>query len=177
MKPTLPTAEEVRKALHYDPDAGVFTWKKRPVWKWNKRLGGKRAGYANVKGQSQRSVYRMIWINGTNRKEHRLAWIYMTGEWPELDIDHKNGDGLDNRWENLRLATSSQNNMNTGMYSTNTVGVKGVSRHKCGFQARIGIGGRVQALGVYKTPEEAHAVYMKEARRLHGEFARGSWEE
>ena len=166
------TAEEVREALHYDPDTGIFTWRVRPGWKWNKRLGGKRAGYAN-KGIGHRKSYRMIWFQNSPRKEHRLAWLYMTGQWPTDQIDHVNGDGLDNRWENLREATRAQNAANAKMYSTNSVGLKGVSPHKCGFQARIGVNGRVRALGVFPTAEEAHARYVEEAKKIYGEFARG----
>ena len=167
------TAQELREAIHYDPDTGIFTWRRREGWKWNKKLGGERAGYANVKGIAHRTPYRLIWLKDTNRREHRLAWLYMTGSWPDGSLDHINRDGLDNRWKNLRIATVAQNAMNAKMPSTNTVGVKGVSRYKCGgYQARIGIDGRVKALGVYKTAEEAHAVYMREARRIFGEFAR-----
>ena len=166
------TANELRGALDYDPDTGVFTWKVRPGWRWNKRHGGKRAGYANSKGIAHRHPYWMIWFKGTNRKAHQLAWYWMTGDWPPASIDHIDGDGLNNRWDNLRLATVAQNAANAIMYSTNTVGLKGVSRHKCGYQARIGINGRVKALGVRKTAEEAHELYKQAARNHFGEFAR-----
>ena len=167
-----PTADDLRAALHYAPETGVLTWLARPAWKWNKRLAGKRAGYANTKGIGRNRPYRLIWFAGTTRKEHRIVWLYMTGVWPSQDIDHINGDGLDNRWSNLRLATRSENAANSGLYSSNTVGFKGVSRHRGGYQAHIGIDGRVKALGVFKTPDEAHDAYMKEARRVFGEFAR-----
>ena len=166
------TAKELREAIHYDPDTGIFTWRRSEGWKWNNRLGGQRAGYANAKGIGHRHPYRLIWIKNTHRKEHRLAWLYMTGAWPGGSLDHINGDGLDNRWENLRIATVAQNAMNAKMYSTNTVGLKGVSWSKGKYQARIGVGGKVIGLGRYNTVEEAHAAYMREARRIFGEFAR-----
>lgn len=169
------SAEYVRSALDYDPATGIFTWRQRADRKphWNRRFAGTRAGFPNEKGIGKNRPYHLIWLGGTPRKAHRLAWLWMTGEWPPLQIDHINGDSLDNRWANLRLATAAQNAANAGMYANNTVGFKGVSPHKCGYQARIGINGRLKALGVYKTPEEAHDAYMREARRVFGEFARG----
>jgi hypothetical protein len=100
----------------------------------------------------------------------------MTERWPSagLDIDHINGIVSDNRWCNLRLAERSQNLMNRAKTSANTSGLKGVSfmQDRGEYRASIGIGGQHANLGDYATAEEAHAAYVKAARRLHGEFAR-----
>ncbi len=91
----------------------------------------------------------------------------------EHEVDHKNGDGLDNRRENLRPATKAQNQHNKTKYRTNTSGYKGVSwlksEHK--WQANIKVDGRQKKLGRFDTAEAAHLAYAEAARELHGEFS------
>lgn len=89
------------------------------------------------------------------------------GEW----VDHINGDGLDNRRENLRLATPSQNMQNVGKRSHNTSGYKGVSSCGSRWRATIRVNGKQKHLGVFATPELAHAAYCESADKLHGDFA------
>jgi len=93
----------------------------------------------------------------------------LTG-WPF--VDHVNGDGLDNRRENLRAATHSENAMNRAMNSDNTSGYKGVFRYPRGWRARITLAGRRTNLGVFATPQEAARAYDTAALALFGEFAR-----
>ncbi len=79
--------------LRYEPDTGKFYWIKKP----SSRISvGSEAGSIGGKG------YRQIGFNGRNYAAHRLAWRLMTGEWPELEVDHINGAKGDNRWDNLR---------------------------------------------------------------------------
>lgn len=89
------------------------------------------------------------------------------------EVDHINGDGLDNRRENLRIATSSQNKANTPKYKNNTSGYKGVTFNKPlgKWTARIQFKKVYYHLGVFDTPEEGHQAYCAAAERLHGEFA------
>lgn len=89
-------------------------------------------------------------------------------------IDHINGDGLDNRRGNLRQATKTENGRNSRMKSRNTSGFKGVHLHKetGKWRARISTGDRHVSLGLYNTPEEAHAAYVKASTEMHGEFSR-----
>lgn len=101
---------------------------------------------------------------------HRL----IIGDIPEgLEIDHINGDSLDNRRENLRICKHSQNRKNNKKYETNTSGFMGVhfrtERQK--WVAMIYADGKRQYLGHYDTPEEAAVAYDEAALRLHGEFA------
>lgn len=91
-----------------------------------------------------------------------------------LQVDHINRDGLDNRQQNLRLATSSENRYNTAQYSNNKCGLKGV--HKCRrsglWRASVQAQGRAVELGRFDSPEEAHAAYRRAAQVLHGAFVR-----
>lgn len=85
--------------------------------------------------------------------------------------DHINHDTLDNREENLRVCTASQNMMNSDKRIGNTSGYKGVFKNGSGWMARIRAGGEMQYLGTYRAPEEAARAYDVAAKRLHGEFA------
>ena len=109
------THERLLEILRYDPDSGHFFWRGAH----GNGLGGKRAGYTRKK-----NGYRGIRPDCVAYAEHRLAWFYMTGAWPERHIDHINRDVTDNRWANLREATSGQNNAN--MKAKNPTGLKGV---------------------------------------------------
>ncbi len=97
----------------------------------------------------------------------------MTGAWPD-QIDHINGDRMDNRWANLRLATNSQNHANSKRYVTNRCGFKGVSwrSDKNKWSARIVRNYRAKNLGYFDSPEQAHEAYVRAAEVVHGEFAR-----
>jgi len=90
------------------------------------------------------------------------------------EIDHINGDKLDNRRENLRSATRSQNKMNSGKPKNNTSGYKGVCWYKRGnkWRAQIGINGKLKHLGYFEDKEEAAKAYKKAAEKYHGEFVR-----
>jgi hypothetical protein len=106
---------------------------------------------------------------------HRLAWFYMTKQWPDYDIDHINTIKTDNRFVNLREATRSQNVANRSFNKNNKLGVKGVVKTKTGrFEARIRVNGKKQFLGTFKTVEAAASVYAAKAKEAFGEFARAA---
>lgn len=92
----------------------------------------------------------------------------------ELEVDHRDGNGLNNRRGNLRLATRSQNNQNRNTGVNNTSGYKGVTWHKAKgkWNARIKINGKRRNLGYFSNPESAAAAYAAASSELHGEFGR-----
>ena len=156
------TADYLRSILSYDVETGRFVWLKGP-------RRGRDAGSVGGVG------YCRIGINGKVYFAHRLAWLYVTGSWPGEMVDHKNTIRSDNRWENLRAATRGQNQANSGPYSNNKSGIKGVyPSHRPGkpWVASITKNGRCRRIGRYATKEEAAAAYEIAANRLHGEFAR-----
>lgn len=155
------TQSELKSLLDYDPETGVFTWLR------NMR-GPVRAG--DKAGRPKPNGYLSIKVQQVDYYAHRLAFLYVTGEWPVAEVDHVNRDRADNRWANLRPATVSQNRANTSRQSRNVAGLKGVSLHKKTglWRARI----RSKTIGYYKTPDEAHAIYAAAAKDQFGEFAR-----
>lgn len=161
------SADELRQRVSYDPATGAFTWLIRR---------GVKAGA--VPGSESQHGYLVITINRQKFYAHRLAWLYMKGELPECEIDHKDGDGLNNRFTNLRKATLSQNQRNSKMKSNNTTGFKGVFVDRRfqdrPYRARIFVNGKTLNLGRFGTAAEASAAYAAAAKAAFGEFARGS---
>jgi hypothetical protein len=157
------TAERLREILHYDPATGVFTWL-APV---GNRACGAPAGRLS-------HGYIGIQIGGKRYLAHRLAWLYVTGEWPSDQVDHINLDRSDNRWCNLRPAGQSQNMGNTRVYCNNTSGFKGVSWEKGRrkWDARVLVKGKNIHLGYFDAPHLAYAAYCLAARKYFGDFAR-----
>lgn len=167
------TAEYLREILHYDPETGVFVWRRRP--RNHKRVGEEAGWVCNKKkrGAEKDLLYRRIGFNRREYEAHRLAFLYMTGEWPDGDVDHIDGDSLNNRWCNLRCATRSANMANRGRNANNTTGFKGVSIHQGKYHSRIQVHGKGIRLGGFDTAAEAHAAYIAAAKKYFGEFARG----
>ena len=173
------THEYLLKILHYNPETGIFTWLKRPEFKdtlrtdrvWNAQNAGKQAGSVGPYG------YLRIVITFEDKVHyvgsHRLAWFYMTKEWPPADIDHINLDIKDNRFCNLRLATRSQNNANAKPPRDNKSGKKGVffdtSRQLWRMEIKCG---NIRKAARFPTFEEACEARRRIAIELFGEFAR-----
>lgn len=142
-------------------------------WRYLRAGSGKlnvEAGHITDKG------YRRIRVKGKNYFAQRLAWFYMTGEWPPegYQVDHKNNDKLNNSWLNLRLATPDQNSKNYGVQVNNKLQIKGVVQRGNKFEANIYYNGKLNYLGTFNTKEEAAKAYCDEAMKLDAEFAHSS---
>jgi hypothetical protein len=161
--------DELLNTISYDPETGEFYWirKTRGWCRVNRQAGWVDGGYRNIFIKDSTGYKKKY-------KAHRLAWFYMTGRWPDGDIDHKNMDRADNRFENLRESDRTHNRANTGRRSDNKSGFKGVCfRPKSGkYHAQIQYKGKPYHLGYYDTPQDAHEAYKKKSAELFGDFAR-----
>jgi len=132
------TQKYLKSILEYDPDTGVFIWKIR-----KKGIKRKVAGYINNNG------YRVITINRTTQLAHRLAWLYMTGEWPKGQIDHINHDKDHNRIENLN-DVSVRGNAHNRLDNKTFVGVYWHPDNNK-WISKINIRGKIEYLGSFET--------------------------
>jgi hypothetical protein len=160
------TAEAIRAAIAYDPHSGSLTW----LVDSGRARAGKEAGFSDERGS------RSVIIAGRRLKAHRVAWLLTYGEWPDLEVDHIDGDPSNNRLSNLRLANHTQNLGNMKRRRDNATGFKGVHYHKAArrYCAQVCAGKVRHYLGLFDTPQEAHAAYIAAAERLFGEFARAA---
>jgi hypothetical protein len=156
------TQEQLKDVLDYDPDTGIFTWKKPTKSNYT----GKIAGYVDIS-----AGYNRIRVYGKKYRSHRLAWLYMYGVFPAM-IDHINCIKDDNRISNLRECTTSQNSANRPAFKNNKSGLKGVYFHEKNkkWEARINVNKKLKYLGCFLTKEEAYEAYCKVAKEHHGEF-------
>ena len=144
-------AAEVREQFDYYPETGKFT--------------RKVAGTKPVSEKPNGSGYLRLRINGVLYKAHRIAWLHHYGRWPSDCIDHINGVRTDNRIANLRDVPHRGNQRNMKVRSVSQTGLKGVSRHPYNgrYTARIvDANAQFRHLGMFDTPEEAHAAYLRE---------------
>jgi hypothetical protein len=148
------TQDELKKLFHYDPETGLFT-----------RPNGQLAG-------SRKESHSQIYIKGRVYLAHRLAWLYVYGEWPVSLIDHIDRNGMNNKLSNLRQATYSQNALNKPSSRKNALGVKGVywAPYANKYRATGVLRGKHYYLGLFTDIESASAAYQEFARKNHGEF-------
>lgn len=160
------TRDDVLLYLDYLPDMGSFIWRRREEGPacWNGRWAGKPAGSA-VKLNNSDIYYVAIRITKSDYKAHQLVWLVETNTWCDY-IDHVDGNGLNNRFSNLRKATRSQNLANSHKLQ------RGVYFENGRFRAMIRVNGNLIHLGMYLDREEAQTAYNVAANKFFGDFAR-----
>lgn len=158
------THTRLKQLLDYNPETGLFTW----LEQYNSRtIVDSTAGTVDSGG------YIKIQIYGKQYRGGRLAWFYMTGEWPLEYIDHKDGNRANDAWCNLREATYSESTHNRYL-PVGESGLRGVRRIHSDpprWEARIAVGYHRTTLGTFDSAEEAHAAYLAASNNLHGKFS------
>jgi len=155
-----PTQKRLKELLHYDPVTGIPTWK---VFRRHNANIGDVAGYINKRG------YRIISIDDHPYKASRLAYLYMTGNFPSEEIDHENRIKHDDSWGNLRPLSRLGNNLNRGIMANNTSDVTGVYWNKklSKWRSAINVNYKYIHLGYFKDKIDA-VVARWEAEKKHG---------
>ena len=157
------TQDIIKGLLVYEPDSGLFRSRRKTC----------RSIPGSVIGAVRPDGYLQIYVLGRNYLAHRLAWLYVHGTWPEVHIDHIDGDGTNNRIENLRLATPAENGRNrTRPQARNSSGERGVywSRIRKKWIAQIGVDRRTINLGGYDTKAEAKTARKAAEINHYGQF-------
>lgn len=166
-------AIEIDRALmlevfNYDPVTGRLTWRAREgMPRRNGRYAGKEAGC--VRTNEDGKSYRKISVDGLQMLAHRAIWTMVEGPIPDdMMVDHEDGNGLWNAWENLRLVDDFGNRKNVRKSSLNTTGYVGVRRAdtlKESYQAFVNHRGVFTHLGVRPTAQEAYELRLDYERR------------
>ena len=176
------TPSILRELLDYDPNTGLFTWKARDI-KWFSDKGGrytarwcqknfnnKHAGKQALTSISDHG-YNTGGILGHVFSAHRVAWAHSFGRWPETELDHINRDRQDNRLQNLRLASKTENGHNrTPRGSSKYAGVSWYDPLQK-WKAGVSKNGNFYYLGYFENEEEAARARDKKARELYGDRA------
>lgn len=159
------TQQQLKSLLHYNQETGVFTWLISPA---------KGVKVGSIAGGSDGRGYTVIRINKVLYRANRLAFLYVDGKFPDsnMEIDHINNISSDDSFSNLRTATRTQNQWNTGIRKTNKSGFKGVFFNKANntFRSRITLNHKCIEIGSFKTAELASEAYQRFAKQHHGEF-------
>jgi hypothetical protein len=147
----------------YNPDTGALRWKLHPRAQTAARVVGELVGSPDSQG------YLVTQVLGRHLKVHRIVWAMIHGAMPAGLVDHADGDVTNNRPDNLRLCTPSENQQNRTAAIRSETGVVGATWHKRfkKFQSQIRVDGGLRFLGYFPTVEEAHAAYAEAKRKLH----------
>lgn len=154
------TAERLRGLINYDPDTGTLT----------RAVATQRTPAGAVIGDKRPDGYIRVCVDRDAHQAHRIAWLWMCGEWPSGEIDHIDGDRANNRWSNLRCVSRSVNQQNERKARAgNLSGRLGVTliRRTGRFFASIRVNGRIMGLGLFDNADDAHAAYLAAKRKLH----------
>ena len=158
----LPDPERIKELFHYNQEEGALYWRQRH---------NSQIDLAKPAGWLEQSGYRGVRVDGVKYKRHRVIWCLFNGDPGAMEIDHINRIKGDDRIENLRAVTKSQNQLNRSALVVNKSGYKGVDRQGNKYRAQITDSeGRKKHLGFYDTPQEAAEAYLAAAVVYHGEF-------
>jgi hypothetical protein len=164
-KKDLPSPEYLRQRLTYEPETGRLIWKNNPSFskRWNSRFPENEAGTINPRGYLRVSIDNWVY------QAHRIIWAIHYGEWADGEIDHIDGNKVNNRIDNLRMVDRVENSRNMRTPKDNTSGVMGVSRHKKSgkWTARIKANGVYHYLGLFVSFDDAVAA-RKKAEKAFG---------
>lgn len=155
----IPSQADLQEAFEYDPFSGIV----------KRKIGRSNMIKNSIVGCVNKSGYKIVTFNSKSYRLHRLIWIYVFGHIPEnFYIDHINGNKIDNRLENLRLATNSQNQQNRPAPKNSTSGYRGITWHKQAkkWMARICCNKKRITIGFFDTAEQAYAAYKIEVKKL-----------
>ena len=167
-----PSPSVLRELIDYDPETGALVWRVRDVSfftdgkksaiqsmrRWNTRYAGKPAlNYKGTAGYFSGGVFTRLYL------AHRVAWAIYSGAWPERQIDHINGNRLDNRIANLRSVTHQENGKNCAIGIKNTSGTIGVSWHSRDlvWTAQVNKNGKQKHIGSFKNKDDAISARAK----------------
>jgi hypothetical protein len=160
----------IRRLFEYDTDTGVLSWA-MDAGRHGRIKAGTEAGYAHT--DTDGYTYRYVVMDGRHYRTTHLIWAWMTGEWPQRTIDHKDQNTINDRWSNLREADNSQQKQNNRKRRDSKTGFKCIVRDKERGQYRwqVVVNGKRIKGRRFDTAEEAYADYQARLPGWHGDFA------
>ena len=154
------TKERLKEVVTFDDTTGIFV----------RKLKAKRAVVGRTLGYKKSNGYIALSIDGQKYFAHRLAWLYVYGEFPKNDIDHIDGNRTNNKIKNLRDVSRTENlqNIKIAKSHNKSTGILGAYLHMSGkFMSRIKVNKKDVYLGLFETAEQANQAYLKAKQQFH----------
>ena len=155
------TTDRLRELFHYDKTSGIFT----------RAISTRKCRAGEIATGTISHGYIVMSVDSKLYAAHRLAWLWVTGEWPKMDIDHIDGNRKNNKFANLRDVDRSTNlqNLRAAKSHNKSTGLLGVHKSPITgrYTTRIQVRGKDQHIGSFGTAQEAHQAYLSAKRELH----------